>query len=889
MKNKLLKGAVILLPLSFCTQYTQADVKDRIRGEISSFTIIGDSLLAEKQGNKRIHDIINKFTNGEDYKNKDLVDWKIGQIPIKSQYVDRLGKYTWTFSNSKRMYMGHVATKLGYDLSDQKQYHNIAVGGAMVDDQGIANNDYIIYEYVHDKFKIDKIGKWDNRLYQTLDLWANKGFKLHEKDYLREDGYFVHKNKHGHYIVRKYDSTKISSIDGLTVTLNKDHSYKAKTRDGQSIDGKLKIETVKKNKDGSYSVYKDNKKLGSFHDPMILKKGGYFTSHKPLINVGNNKYVDFNQKLAKVPFDGNWDKLKVKDQADFVGVKDQVEELEKSSYRPNDKTWLVHSAYGNDFIMKVAAPFGSLIAKHKKGVILWDSEVKAALKEFKPIKEEFKTYLRDNYSYNFNKLASMGYKNMVIVTLPDLEKTPVVNELGFFTRKFIGHLIGDLSVEINDEVKNFVKNNYASFKGKYGSNLYIYDLGTIFNKMLEKPHLFGLKDTKGLSYMGRGDPDTHIFYDQLHYTEIAGKIIADHKISWLDELITDHTISAYENKMTQVKNQYYSYFDRLGKAPHKRQYSKRMGTMISLSNNIFGDSDQLGLRQDSYSHLGEWSLPVTFFVDKFETKDKELGAEKEFYADQNQEFLAFNYGADVTIMPNLTLSLGISDVTNSMEFETEKDLVGSTAKINNTAFNYKVDQLNISGHFFFGEMELDRIARGKDLFDTNISGQSQAEIGSHGLNLSYAHKSDGFSIIPSIGYHHKEMVVDAFDESDELGFSRHYNAIKDESLITNLAIDASYNFNLGDITKATLSSYINYEYEHKPEGYEVSSYLHNQDWIIQTMASEKQEKNRLSFGLGLDILSYGKIKTSLDYNAHLNKLGNREDEHSLSGTFKISF
>jgi phospholipase/lecithinase/hemolysin len=148
------------------------------------------------------------------------------------------------------------------------------------------------------------------------------------------------------------------------------------------------------------------------------------------------------------------------------------------------------------------------------------------------------------------RLADAGGKNFIIANLPDLGVTPVAYEYE------ANEKLSSLAIEHNVMLQDYV----TDFQSSYPDSSWIYlNVGEMFNDLITEPVRFGfspdnLKSTCYDKYSDKDDKETmmssvssimagdddkdpcegYLFFDMVHPTALAHKILADRTLDLLD-------------------------------------------------------------------------------------------------------------------------------------------------------------------------------------------------------------------------------------------------------------------------------------------------------------------------------------------------------------------
>ena len=144
----------------------------------------------------------------------------------------------------------------------------------------------------------------------------------------------------------------------------------------------------------------------------------------------------------------------------------------------------------------------------------------------------------DAVAGNIATLAQAGAKHFVWLNLPALGHVPYVNDNSNIFVRDLGRAAGDgAALVFNDELA--VK--AASLQKQYGIEIIVVNTNSLFNAIIANPAKYGfvnVKDagwcgTDGLSTCASHNPNGFLFWDELHPTTAADKVLAQFAYSYV--------------------------------------------------------------------------------------------------------------------------------------------------------------------------------------------------------------------------------------------------------------------------------------------------------------------------------------------------------------------
>ena len=163
--------------------------------------------------------------------------------------------------------------------------------------------------------------------------------------------------------------------------------------------------------------------------------------------------------------------------------------------------------------------------------------------DFPDTKEEIKKTVLDVVDINIGgaiqDIIDLGGKDIVVFNLPDLNRTPLGQDLSENDQKKLDYLTNQHNDRLLDSLLYFEKSNPDV-------NIVHIEANELFDSIFEAPSKFGFTNVTD-NYTGidlytgisqapaSGDPNEYLFFDSVHLTTPAHKLIAD--------LVTDELIS----------------------------------------------------------------------------------------------------------------------------------------------------------------------------------------------------------------------------------------------------------------------------------------------------------------------------------------------------------
>jgi phospholipase/lecithinase/hemolysin len=144
----------------------------------------------------------------------------------------------------------------------------------------------------------------------------------------------------------------------------------------------------------------------------------------------------------------------------------------------------------------------------------------------------------DAIAGNIATLAKAGAKNFIWLNLPPLGQVPYVNDNSDIFVRDLGKAAGDGAALIfNDEMAS----DAALLEKEYGIYIVVVNTNSLFNAIVSNPGKYGFVNAKDAGWCGTDDvktcatdnPNGFLFWDELHPTTAADKVLAQFAYSYV--------------------------------------------------------------------------------------------------------------------------------------------------------------------------------------------------------------------------------------------------------------------------------------------------------------------------------------------------------------------
>ncbi|OUL37587.1 hypothetical protein BV372_01080 [Nostoc sp. T09] len=132
-----------------------------------------------------------------------------------------------------------------------------------------------------------------------------------------------------------------------------------------------------------------------------------------------------------------------------------------------------------------------------------------------------------NISTAIKALIESGARNILLVNVIDIGKTPLASEVNHITNS---HLVSQVVEKHNQSLKEIA----YLFEDKI--NLMLFDVKSVVDKAIAHPHKFAFTNTTQASSLVEGsNPDEYVFWDQVHLTNKVNQLIANAALAILSK------------------------------------------------------------------------------------------------------------------------------------------------------------------------------------------------------------------------------------------------------------------------------------------------------------------------------------------------------------------
>jgi phospholipase/lecithinase/hemolysin len=144
----------------------------------------------------------------------------------------------------------------------------------------------------------------------------------------------------------------------------------------------------------------------------------------------------------------------------------------------------------------------------------------------------------DDIAANIATLANAGAKYFLWLNLPPLGEVPYIRDNANLLIRDLGKGAGDSAALI---FNNELAGDAAALRRKYGIQIFVVNTNSLFNSIVAKPGNYGFVNVKDAGWCGTDgvatcnvdNPNGFLFWDELHPTTAANKILAQFAYSYL--------------------------------------------------------------------------------------------------------------------------------------------------------------------------------------------------------------------------------------------------------------------------------------------------------------------------------------------------------------------
>ncbi len=434
----------------------------------------------------------------------------------------------------------------------------------------------------------------------------------------------------------------------------------------------------------------------------------------------------------------------------------------------------------------------------------------------------------NNLANAVTALTAKGARNIIVVNLPDLGKTP--QERVQPTAAAITALTNSHNSKLTTALQGLAQNRNI--------NIIPIDAYALLNEVIATPARYGLTNVTESCLNQRAgtlcsNPNQYLFWDGIHPTAAGHKIIEEFTYAVL--MSPQSVVPQGDVALGVVRRQSENLDARLIALRNNRETptKQRVGVFINGDLN-FGNQDNSATKSGyEFANTG-----VTAGIDYRVTNNATLG-------------VAVGYTANNT---NLNNNLGKIQIDS-----TGVSVYGSVVQ----------NSFYADGVVSYGRNNFN-ITR-KIAFDNRTATASPAgNQFSVAANTGYNIKSGNASFGPTVGVRYNRVDIDSYTEKDAGSLNMNVKDQKAESVVMSLGAEASYRIKAGD---GAVIPYIRATYEHEfaNDSREIVTEMASQPGIPMRVNTNNSDRDYLKLRAGAQIVVSENVSGTLDYQTILGR------------------
>jgi outer membrane lipase/esterase len=451
-----------------------------------------------------------------------------------------------------------------------------------------------------------------------------------------------------------------------------------------------------------------------------------------------------------------------------------------------------------------------------------------------------------NVSTALQRLTGAGARNLIVPNLPDLGTTPTG-----LTAPDRSALLSQLSTDYNNRLRTSLQTLSQS-----NPNLSIVpvDIAGLFNAAIANPARFGfsnvtqpcLNETTGAVC---ANPDSFLFWDTLHPTAAAHRIIGDYVLD---------TLTAAQKIAPQADIA-------LGNA--RRTIRDLNGRLLTLRTTTPQTEPKLGVFIQGDTNFGSRTTTPNVTGYNLDTKSLTLGA-------------------DYPLTNNFAIGLALSKADSKNNLNNDLGRVAMNSTSISVYGSYAREKFYTDALFNYGWNNFD-VTR-----NIRVTGFSQANANPSGnqlavrVNTGYNFGDNKLSFGPNVGISYSKININGYTERDGDLLNLTVNPQTADSIAVNLGGNLYYAF---DTQFGTIAPYVgvNYEHEFGNNNRQIVTELVTQPGIPIRTSVGNSDRDYLRLTTGVQSQFANNLSVVLGYETILGK-DNFKDNY-LSGQLRYQF
>jgi len=434
----------------------------------------------------------------------------------------------------------------------------------------------------------------------------------------------------------------------------------------------------------------------------------------------------------------------------------------------------------------------------------------------------------NNLSNTVTALTAKGARNIIVVNLPDLGKTP--QERVQPTAAAISALTNSHNSKLTTALQEIAQNRNI--------NIIPIDANALFNEVIAQPARFGFTNvTESCLNQTAGtlcsNPNQYLFWDGIHPTAAGHRIIGEFAYAVLTA--PQSVVPQGDVALGIAQRQSESLDARLLALRTSRETASNQRVGIFINGDLnFGNQDTNVTKTGfDFANTG-----VTAGIDYRVTNNATVG-------------VAVGYTANNTNLNNnlgkiQVDSTGVSVYGNFVQNSFYADGVVS----------YGRNNFNISRKIAFDNRTATAAPSGNQF--------------SVAANTGYNIKAGNAAVGPTVGVRYNRVDIDSYTEKDAGSLNMVVKDQEAESVVLSLGAEASYRIKAGD---GAVIPYVRATYEHEfaNDSREIITEMASQPGIPMRVNTENSDRDYVKLRAGAQVVVSENVSATLDYQAILGR------------------
>jgi outer membrane lipase/esterase len=449
----------------------------------------------------------------------------------------------------------------------------------------------------------------------------------------------------------------------------------------------------------------------------------------------------------------------------------------------------------------------------------------------------------NNLSNAATTLISKGARNLIVVNLPDLGKTPQEQALG--TSASSTALTLSHNTNLRAALQTLAQQNP-------GVNIIPLDVNALFGEVNSDPARYGLTNITQPCFTGSAvcsNPDQYLFWDGVHPTATGHNIIAQYAAAVLNA--PQAVVPQGDIALNVAK--------RPGQVIDAR--------LLTLRNSPLTSSEQ---RLSAFLNGG------VNFGDK-NNSNSEPG--------YNFTTSGVTAGVDYRLTDNLALGVAVGYTGNDTDLSNNRGKIGVDGYAVSVYSNYSQKDFYASSLVSYGGNNFD-IKRPTSFDNRTATGNPNGDQFSANVNGGYVAKSGNIAYGPTLGLRYDRANIDGYTETGAGSLNMKVKDQAAESLVMSVGVQAAITLDTG-AAKFIPNIRASYEHQFANDSREIITELVTQPGIPMRTRTSEPDRDYLKLGAGTQMMFSKNFTAAIDYET---VIGLRDvSDNRITGEIRYEF